>query len=153
MRSKENSTVSEATIRSAEEKDSQSIALLAEEFLPGEADYKKRLTILKKVLKNPDYKLFIAETEGEIVGFIDQWIIHDFTHGAKHSYIHNLYVSSDFRRRGIASKLLQELTKNGRNEGVTEIHVTTRVDNELAISLYKKHGFLKEHLQLEKEFK
>ena len=140
-------------IRSANLQDLQSLVILAEEFIPGEADNKKRIGILKEALGNPNYELLVAETEGEIVGFIDQWIIYDFTHGAKLGYIHNLYISSKHRRKGIASRLLQEVIKNARNKEVSEIHITTRFDNKPAISLYKKHGLVKEHLQLEKEFK
>jgi len=140
-------------IRPANEKDVLSLVILAEEFMPREADKEKRVIILKQALRNPDYEMLVAELEGEIVGFIDQWVVHDFTHGAKHSYIHNLYVSSKHRRRGIASKLLQEAMKKAENLGVSEIHVTTRFDNKLAINLYRKYGLVKEHLQLEKEFK
>jgi len=140
-------------IRSANEKDVQTLVFLAEEFIPGETDDEKRIEVLKKALANPDYELLVAEIEERLVGFIDQWIIYDFTHGAKLSYIHNLYVSSKHRRKGVASVLLQKVIKNARNMGVAEIHVTTRFDNKLAINLYKKHGLMKEHLQLEKEFK
>jgi len=140
-------------IRSTNEEDLQSLVVLAEEFIPREADSKKRLDVLKRALRNPNYELLVAELEGEIVGFIDQWIIHDFTHGARLSYITNLYVSSRHRRKGIASKLLQETIKNAENIEVSEIHVTTRFDNKPAIDLYKKHGLVNEHLLLEKEFK
>ena len=146
-------TVGSNKIRPANEKDVLSLVILAEEFMPREADKEKRVTILKQALRNPDYEMLVAELEGEIVGFIDQWVIHDFTHGAKHSYIHNLYVSSKHRRRGIASELLQEAMKKAENLGVSEIHVTTRFDNKSAINLYRKYGLVKEHLQLEKEFK
>jgi len=140
-------------IRSVNEEDLPILVILAEEFMPREANSQTRVTTLKQALRNPDYELLVAELEGEIIGFMDQWIIHDFTHGAKHSYIHNLYVSSKHRRKGIASKLLQEAMKNAENMGVSEIHVTTRFDNKPAINLYRKHGLVKEHLQLEKEFK
>lgn len=140
-------------VRSANEKDLQSLVILAEEFIPGEADNRKRIAVLKQALRNPNYELLVAELEEEIVGFIDQWIIHDFTHGAKLSHIHSLYVSSEHRRKGVASSLLQEAMKNARNMEVSEIHITTRFDNKPAINLYRKHGLVKEHLQLEKEFR
>ncbi|MBE0511838.1 GNAT family N-acetyltransferase [Candidatus Bathyarchaeota archaeon] len=146
-------TVKSIKIRSANEKDSLSLVILAEEFMPREVDKEKRVNVLKQALRNLNYELLVAELEGEIVGFIDQWVIHDFTHGAKHSYILNLYVSSKHRSKGIASKLLQEAMENARSIEVSEIHVTARFDNRLAINLYKKHGLVKEHLQLEKEFK
>jgi len=140
-------------IRFADIGDIPSLIILAEQFIPREACDKKRLEVLKRALKNPDYELLVAELEEGIVGFIDQWIIHDFTHGARLSYIHSLYVDSRYRRKGIASKLIQRVMKNAINRGVSEIHVTTRFDNESAINLYRKHGLIKRHLQLEKEFK
>ena len=139
-------------IRSANLQDLQSLVILAEEFIPGEAESRKRVEVLKEALKNPDYELLVAEVEGEIVGFIDQWIIYDFTHGAKLSYIQNLYVRSKHRRKGIASKLLQKIMKSAKDIGVSEIHISTRFDNKPAINMYKKHGLIKEHLELEKEF-
>ena len=98
-------------VRPADEKDLRSLVILAEEFMPGEADNGKRINVLKQALRNSNYELLVAELEGEVVGFIDQWVIHDFTHGAKLSYIHILYVSSEHRRKGVASKLLQEAMK------------------------------------------
>ena len=140
-------------VRPADEKDLRSLVILAEEFIPGEADNGRRIEVLKRALRDPNYELLVADLEGEVVGFIDQWFIHDFTHGAKLSYIHNLYVSSEHRRRGVASKLLQQVIRNARNMGVSEIHITTRFDNKPAINLYRKHGLVREHLQLEKEFR
>ena len=145
-------TTSSSRIRSASEKDVQILVKLAEEFIPGEADAKKRIVVLNQALKNPNYELLVAELEGEIVGFIDQWIIQDFTHGAKLSYVHSLYVSSKHRRKGIASRLLQETIRSAKDRKVSEIHITTRFDNKPAISLYKKHGLVREHLELEREF-
>ena len=148
-----NRTVKTIKIRSANEKDLQSLTVLAEQFKPGEVDNKKRIDVLKQALGNPNYELLVAELGKEIVGFIDQWIIYDFVHGARLSYIPNLYVSSKQRKKGVATKLLQEVMKSAENMGVLEIHVTTRFDNKPAINLYKKHGLVKELLALEKEFK
>ena len=148
-----NRTVKTIKIRSANEKELQSLTVLAEEFKPGEVDNKKRIDVLKQALGNPNYELLVAELGKEIVGFIDQWIIYDFVHGARLSYIPNLYVRSKQRKKGVATKLLQEVMKSAENMGVLEIHVTTRFDNKPAINLYKKHGLVKELLALEKEFK
>jgi ribosomal protein S18 acetylase RimI-like enzyme len=89
---------------------------------------------------------------GEIVGFIDLWVIHDFCHGGMLSYIQNLYVAPKYRGLGIGSHLLQKIIGRAKERGAVEIHVVTRFDNERAIQLYKKHGLTKESLQLEKEF-
>jgi ribosomal protein S18 acetylase RimI-like enzyme len=139
-------------VRPAIEKDLPSLVILAEEFMPAKADNQKRMGMLKQTLGDSNHELLVAELEGEIIGFMDHWFIDDFVHEAKLGYIQNLYVDSQHRRRGVASKLLRKAMENARNRGVSEIHVTTRFENKLAINLYRKHGLVKEHLQLEKEY-
>jgi ribosomal protein S18 acetylase RimI-like enzyme len=63
-----------------------------------------------------------------------------------------LYVAPKYRRLGVGSRLLQKIVKRAEERGALEIHVVTGFDNEPAIRLYKKHGLIKESLQLEKEF-
>ncbi len=140
-------------IRFANERDFPRLISLAEEFLPEEVDNEKRMNALKQALRNRGYQLLVADLDGEIVGFVDQWFIDDFTHGAKLSYIQSLFVRSQHRRKGVANKLLQETIRNAKNRGVLEIHISAEIDNKTAISLYKKHGFTKEHIELEREFK
>lgn len=139
-------------VRRANERDITVLSVLADEFMPEEAIGEKRIDILRKALKNPDYEVLVAEVEGEIAGFVDQWVIHDFAHGAKLSYIENLYVTSKHRGKGFGSKLLEEIIKSAKNKGVLEIHVVTEFENKPAINLYRKHGLVKESLQLEREF-
>ena len=81
-------------VRRADESDISILSMLAEEFMPQGPTREKRKEILRHILKNPDYELLVAELDGKIAGFIDQWIIHDFAHGAKLSYIQNLYITS-----------------------------------------------------------
>jgi ribosomal protein S18 acetylase RimI-like enzyme len=139
-------------IRRADKSDVSKLVSLAEEFMHGTATYEERLSILENALRDPDYELWIAKVSGEIVGFIDLWIIHDFCHGGKLSYIQNLYVATKYRGLGVGSQLLQKIIERAKERGALEIHVVTKFDNERAIQLYKKHGLTKESLQLEKEF-
>ena len=139
-------------VRRADERDISVLSMLAEEFMPKGATREKRIELLRQALKNTDYELLVAELDGEIAGFIDQWIVHDFAHGAKLSYIQNLYVTSKHRRKGVGNKLLEEVIRSAKNEGVLEIHVVTEFENKPAINLYRKHGLVKESLQLDREF-
>lgn len=140
-------------IRLVNEKDLLSLVVLAGEFMPGEATAEERISVLEHALENPDYELMVAELDGEIFGFVDQWIIHDFCHGGKLSYIQNLYVAPRYRKKGIGSKLLRRIINTAKKKGVLEIHMVTGFDNKPAIELYKKHGLVKESLQFEMELK
>lgn len=139
-------------IRSAEKRDVSSLVDLAEEYMSGEATSEKRIDMLSRSLENPGYELLVAELDRKIVGFIDHWIVCDFVHGGKLSYIQNLYVASRHRRKGIGSKLLENVLNNAKEREVAEIHVVTEFDNKPAIDLYRKHGLVKESLQLEMEY-
>jgi len=146
--------LSNLKVRRADERDLSVLLMLAEEFMSEvEATREERMEILRKALRNADYELVVAELDGETVGFIDQWIIHDFAHGAKLSYIQNLYITAKHRRKGIGSLLLEEIIRSAENKGVLEAHVVTEFENKAAIKLYRKHGFVEESLQLEREFK
>ena len=146
--------MSNLTVRRADERDLPVLLMLAEGFMSEvKVTREKRLEILRKALKNPNYELVVAEMDGETVGFIDQWIIHDFAHGAKLSYIQNLYITSKHRRTGIGNRLLEQIIRSAEKKGVLEIHVVTEFENKAAINLYRKHGFMEESLQLEREFK
>ena len=146
--------MSNLKVRRADESDIPMLLMLAEGLMPEvEATREERMEILRKALRNPDYELVVAELDGVPVGFIDQWIIHDFAHGAELSYIQNLYITAKHRRKGIGSTLLDEITRSAENKGVLEIHVVTEFENKPAISLYRKHGFVEESLQLERECK
>jgi len=52
-------------IRRANENDVSRLMSLAEEFMRGTATDEERLSILKSVLKDPNYELWIAEANGE----------------------------------------------------------------------------------------
>jgi len=140
-------------IRPINEVDAFTLALLAEEFMPEETTVEKRVNTLMQALKNPNYQLLLAEMDGEVVGFVDQWILHDFVHGGKLSYIQNLYITAKHRKKSIGGQLLQEIIKRAKEKGVLEIHVVTEFENKPAINLYKKYGLIKESLQLEMKFR
>lgn len=138
-------------IRRARKEDISYLLGLAEEFMPKEASRESRMAVLKESLTNPHYELFVADSDGKVIGFIDHWIASDFTHGGKSSFIQNLYVASGYRRRGIGSRLLRKLVGSSMKKSVIEIHVATEFDNKPAITLYKSHGLTNEALQLEME--
>lgn len=128
-------------VRKTGKSDRGAVLRLAEELMPQEALESERIKSLETALNDHDYELWVAEFNGEIVGFIDQWVIRDFAHGANLSFIQNLYVTPKHRRKGIGEKLLQQIIKSAEDRGVKEIHVSTRFENKPAIKLYKNMDF------------
>lgn len=60
------------------------------------------------------------------------------------SYIYEVYVHPDFRKRGIATRLIKHLIKQSkRDSSIEQIEIRVNSLNKSAISLYEKLGFKK----------
>lgn len=58
--------------------------------------------------------------------------------------IDNVVVAPEYRNRGIATDLMEETLKRGRERGIREFTLEVRVSNEAAIRVYEKAGFRSE---------
>ena len=61
--------------------------------------------------------------------------------------ISNVAVKQEFRRQGIAEKLLGRLLEEGRRQGIYAFTLEVRSSNEAAIKLYEKYGFVTEGIR------
>lgn len=139
----------EITVRSATLQDFNELDKLANELLS--LDVSPRESIFKKSLEDTSSMFFVAEIDQKIVGFIESRIFPDFVEGASIAIIQSLIVDSNYRRRDIGSKLIQKVIEEVKEHYVVELHVWVNFDNQLAEQFYKKHGFKKRSLLLEKE--
>ena len=79
--------------------------------------------------------LYIAEIDGNIVGYILVLI------KCSNAKLYSVGVSSSYRSRGVAKKLLDSAVDILSDLGFKCLILEVRVDNEVAISLYKERGF------------
>ena len=124
------------------------IEVLKTSYLQDEAWARKAL---EKLLATENYVILVAELDRKIVGFIDYYILPSVWEKWNEATINYLFIHKDYQGRGIGSKLLREVIKQTDKMGIMELHVGTEKENKRAIHLYKKHGFLKEYLLLERE--
>lgn len=80
-------------------------------------------------------KFFVAKMGGRLAGYGGYWWVADEAH------IVNLAVHPDFRRRGIAERILGHMTNLMRGQGINRILLEVRRSNEQAKRLYEKQGF------------
>jgi ribosomal-protein-alanine N-acetyltransferase len=78
---------------------------------------------------------FLAEIEGRIAGYILFWLLP----GAID--IHNIAVHSDFRRRGLGRRLLEQVVLEARGRASSRITLEVRKSNLSAQKLYESMGF------------
>ena len=91
----------------------------------------------EQILNIPEYAIYLSAFEGDILcGIASMYAI------AGEGQIMNLAVRDDYRRRGIANGLMNELVKYAVLKKCDIITLEVAEDNLSAISLYKKCGFV-----------
>ena len=90
---------------------------------------------LAAMLKEQNNILLVAINESVVIGQVLA-VIHRHPDKPTELYIDDLGVSETFRRRGIATRLLEQLYIIGVERGCEEIWVATEPDNEPAIKFY-----------------
>lgn len=93
------------------------------------------LKAFESELENPIAFYFVAVKDDEVIGYCGYW----WTFGE--AQITNVAVSPEYRQKGIASALMDEMTNHCREMDVFSITLEVRVSNNAAISMYEKYGF------------
>ena len=86
-------------------------------------------------LGNPDTFYLAAVVEGEVVAFVGCWLL------SGEADITNVAVRSKYRRQGIARRLLIELIRRLKMQGITAVSLEVRESNIPAIALYSGLNF------------
>ncbi len=84
--------------------------------------------------RNPD-TCFAAVAEGRIVGVILTG------HDGRRGIIHHMCVHPDYRRRGIAGRLVSEAEKALKKEGIQKVFGLVFRDNEAANAFWEQQGY------------
>lgn len=77
----------------------------------------------------------VAESGGEIVGFLISWPVADELH------IGNLAVAAGCWDQGVGTELLRTALEEATDGGAAIATLEVRASNERAITLYERHGF------------
>ena len=83
--------------------------------------------------------LEVYELDGDVISAL---VISRFQHRLKHlAYIGAFGIKRSYQGRGIGTKIMQELIRDLRADGVRRIELRVEADNHRAISFYGKLGF------------
>jgi [ribosomal protein S18]-alanine N-acetyltransferase len=80
-------------------------------------------------------RVAVDTATGSLIGYMVAWVVADETHLA------NLAVAPGARRRGVAQKMLDDLTAESERRGVRMIVLEVRRSNVAAQTLYRRNGF------------
>jgi ribosomal protein S18 acetylase RimI-like enzyme len=123
--------------------------LYPDDFGP-ETDPAAIRTRFASLLTEPRHALAVAETDGDVVGYI--WTEHQirpaspFYNRRDRIMIHHISVSPDTRRQGVAAALFRHVEQRAANEGIKDIYLETWAANTEAHAFFTAQGFT--HLKL-----
>lgn len=84
----------------------------------------------------------VAVIDKKIVGYVLSFIAtYPFRAENPIAEIENMFISPEYRGKGIGEKLIGEIKRQAKEKGVKRIKVAALANNDLAIRFYKKCGF------------
>ncbi len=95
---------------------------------------------LTSLLSKPDFITLVATHEEKIIGGLAAYVLEKFEQERKEIYIYDLAVLESHRRKGIATKLIEELKVVGKKLGAYVIYVQADKVDDPAIKLYESLG-------------
>lgn len=112
--------------------------------------YKCEPELVKYRLENIDTnreKVYVAETEGEIVGFVHAEMYNTLYYKSMVN-LQGLAVNSEFRHKGYGRALLGEVETWAKNKGVDLIRVNSGFSRKEAHAFYRNLGYDNEKEQI-----
>jgi ribosomal-protein-alanine N-acetyltransferase len=83
----------------------------------------------------------VAKADNDVAGFIIAQV--EIEKETLCGHIITVNVSPNYRRKGVASRMLKETEEILKEKGIRECHLEVREDNLVALKLYQKSGYQK----------
>lgn len=98
---------------------------------------------LEDLLSSEDAYLLVAEDNGSIVatGYAKIQASKAALNHQKHAYLGFMFVSPDYRGKGINREIINQLIQWGRSRQVFDFYLDVYAENIAAIKAYEKVGF------------
>ena len=92
---------------------------------------------------DPPYTVYIAEEDGQQIGFIELWV-RSYAEGGPPepaAYVEGLWVDAEYRRSGVATALLREAEQWARGKGFKWLGSDAELKNRDSHAWHKAAGF------------
>jgi GNAT superfamily N-acetyltransferase len=115
------------------------------EFSP---DPEKQREALEAILADRTRgRIFVAREGSEVVGMASLLYTISTAEGGKAALFEDLIIDPKHRRQGIGTKLIHYVIQQARAEGMLRITLLTDLENDTALGLYRKLGFVDSPMQ------
>ena len=114
-------------------------------FYKQPSDLEEAKKFIQQRLDNNESVIFVALATGseQPIGFTQLYPIFSSVRIAKNWLLNDLYVSLNFRKKGIGESLLHRAIDFGKENNARFVELLTAVDNLTAQRLYEQFGFKK----------
>ena len=126
----------------------------SETLKPLDETKERYLSYLRTDLQREKRAVFMAEIDGKIIGillakYFNPLLISKFS---KKGYISNVYIIEEYRRKGVAIKLINTAESWLKEKGVHHLTLEIHKDNTPAIMLCDQKGFNNYTIKMSKEY-
>ena len=97
-----------------------------------------------EIINSDDGVMYAAAEEGNIIGFAQCRLRHDYVEGAHSSpvgYLEGIFVSKEYRRRGYAKALMSQCEQWAKEKGCVEFASDCELTNGESLRFHLKLGF------------
>ena len=136
---KENFIIKEATV-----KDSEKIGEvfdLYRQFYKKNPDKIISIEYIKQRLTNKESTIFFVEEDNVCIGIVQLYVTFDSLELSKKIILYDLFVRSEYRKKGIGAMLMDASKDFAKNNGISGIELSTAISNGTAQRLYESLGY------------
>ena len=136
---KENFIIKEATVEDSEK--IGEVFDLYRQFYKKDPDKIISIEYIKQRLTNKESTIFFVEEDNVCIGIVQLYITFDSLELSKKIILYDLFVRSEYRKKGIGAMLMDASKDFAENNGITGIELSTAISNGTAQRLYESLGY------------
>ncbi len=136
---KENFIIKEATVEDSEK--IGEVFDLYRQFYKKDPDKITSIEYIKQRLTNKESTIFFVEEDNVCIGIVQLYVTFDSLELSKKIILYDLFVRSEYRKKGIGAMLMDASKDFAKNNDITSIELSTAISNGTAQRLYESLGY------------
>lgn len=110
-------------------------------FYHKESDIPAAESFLKERIEKADSEIFVAEREGDLVGFVQLYPLFSSTRMKRYWLLNDLFVNENYRGKGFSKELIEETKELAKSTDACGVLLETGKSNDVGNKLYPSCGF------------
>jgi aminoglycoside 3-N-acetyltransferase I len=90
------------------------------------------------LLSNPDFLVFVAIQDNQVVGGLTVYILHQYYNEKPQAYFYDVGVSPDYQRQGIGKSLIEAVNSYCQTKGFEASYVEAEMEDIDALEFYRR---------------